>query len=110
MIAATIPVRIYEADDRIMIAAPMPGLEPDDIDVKIAGARISIRGESRGPRQDERKLLAAEWSVGPYEREVVLPQTVDGKHSNATYDNGVLVLAMPKTDRPDDELVAEFGL
>ena len=110
MIAATIPLRIYETDDRIMLAAPMPGLEPNDIDVKIAGARVTIRGEYRGPGQEERDLLAAEWSVGPYEREVILPQPVDGKHTNATYDNGVLVLAMPKTDSSDDALAAWFCL
>ena len=110
MIASTIPVRIYETDDRIMLVAPMPGLEPEDIDVKIAGPRISIRGALRGPRQDERNLLASEWSIGPYAREVTLPQPVNGRLANATYDNGVLVLALPKADSAGGEVAAEFRL
>lgn len=94
--AQTVPVRIYESGNHVMLAAPMPGLEPQDISVSIADHTISIRGEERGPRQHDLELLIAEWSIGPYSREIVLEQAVDGALTNATYGNGVLVLAMPK--------------
>ena len=55
-----------------------------------------IRGRERGPGQHERDLLIDEWTIGPYFREVSLPQPGDGARTNATYDNGVLVLVMPK--------------
>jgi HSP20 family protein len=106
----TVPVRIYQIDDRIMVAAPMPGLEPEDISVAIAGARVIIRGAERGPGQHERDLLAAEWTVGPYYREVLLPQPVNGTLANATYGNGVLVLALPKTEQGEPGMAAEFRL
>jgi HSP20 family protein len=62
----TVPVRVYHIDDRIMLAAPMPGLEPEDISVAVAGTRVTIRGAERGPGQHERALLLAEWTIGPY--------------------------------------------
>jgi HSP20 family protein len=89
-------VRIYQTDDRLMLAAPMPGLEPDNISVTIDGTRCIVHGDERGPHQHDRDLLLEEWTIGPYHREVELPAPVDGRLSNATYDNGVLVLAMPK--------------
>jgi HSP20 family protein len=92
----TIPVRIYHTEERIMIAAPMPGLEPQDISVTINGNQVAIRGDERAPRQDHRDLIAEEWRIGPYYREVSLPENVDGPLSNATYGNGVLVLSLPK--------------
>jgi HSP20 family protein len=92
----TVPVRLYQIDDRIMVAAPMPGLEPEDIAVIVAGSRVIIRGAERGPGQHERDVLLAEWTIGPYYRELVLPQPVNGVLTNATYGNGVLVLALPK--------------
>lgn len=106
----TIPVRVYQIDDRIMVAAPMPGLEPEDITVTVAGARVTIRGAERGPGQHERELLLTEWTVGPYYREVRLPQPVNGVLANATYGNGVLVLALPKMEPGQPEVTAEFRL
>lgn len=91
-----IPVRIYESSALIVLVAPMPGLEPGDISATIEGDRVVIHGEERGPRQHERDLLLAEWTIGPFRREVTLPQPVDASLTNATYGNGVLVLSMPK--------------
>lgn len=92
----SVPVRIYQHEDKILLAAPMAGLEPQDISVTIAGSLVTIRGEERGPRQHERDLLVDEWRIGPYYREITLPDAVDGALTNATYGNGVLVLSMPK--------------
>lgn len=92
----TIPVRIYQTEELLMVAAPMAGLEPQDISVNIDGQLLTIMGEERGPGQHDRDLLACEWSIGPYYRELQLPEPVNGLLTNATYGNGVLVLSMPK--------------
>ena len=92
----TVPVQIHQTDDRIVLAAPMPGLEPPDISVSIHGTKVTVDGGYRGSRHDKPDILVSEWTVGPYHREVTLPQPVDGRLTNATYGNGVLVLSMPK--------------
>ena len=107
--AQTVPVRIYQAGNHLMLAAPMPGLQPQDISISIADHTISIRGEERGPRQDNLELLIAEWNIGPYFREIALEQAVNGALTNATYGNGVLILAMPKA-RDAQGIDAEFTL
>jgi HSP20 family protein len=94
----TLPVRLYQTDTHLMLAAPMPGLEPGDISVDISGDAVTIKGVERGVGQHRRDLLIEEWTIGPYERKVSLPQPVDGALTNATYGNGVLVLAMPKME------------
>ena len=91
-----IPVRVYQSDSRIMVAAPMPGLEPEDIHVTVEGSNVVIHGEQRGVHQDDRDLLMTEWEIGPYHRDLTLPEAVDGRTANATYGNGVLVLILPK--------------
>ena len=99
----TVPLQVHQADERLVLAAPMPGLEPQDISVIISGNRVTIRGEYRGSRQDQPEILISEWTIGPYDREVVLPQPVDGALTNATYGNGVLVLVMPKVESVQPE-------
>ena len=108
--AQNIPVRIYQSDNHIMLMAPMPGLEAEDISVTIAGELVTIRGEERGPRQHERDLIVDEWTVGPYFREVSLPEDVNGVLTNATYGNGVLVLSMPKLKEGQAPEAADFQL
>ncbi|HTM10895.1 MAG TPA: Hsp20/alpha crystallin family protein [Verrucomicrobiae bacterium] len=110
MQAQTIPVRIYRGDEHIMLAAPLPGLEPENIWITISGEKVCIQGDERGPGQRGRDMIVDEWTIGPYYREVKLPEAVDGPLTNATYGNGVLVLSMPKSKeaRPNSE--ASFKL
>jgi HSP20 family protein len=105
-----IPVRVYQTTERVMLAAPMPGLAPEDILVRIEGRRVAVHGEERGPRQGDIAMAIAEWTVGPYHRELDLPEPVDGSASNATYGNGVLVLSMPKVGGGNLGTSAEFRL
>ena len=106
-----VPVRVYQGDGRIMVAAPLPGLEASDIAVTVAGDTVTIRGApGRGARQDERDVLVSEWRVGPYYRELRLARPVDGARTNATYGNGVLVLAMPKLGAAEQHVQTDIHL
>jgi HSP20 family protein len=105
-----LPVRIYRSENQFALAAPLPGLEASDITVTIEGRRVTIQGNERGPRQHDLDLLNEEWSIGPYYREVELPEKVDGALANATYGNGVLVLTMPKVKSSGKTARAEFTL
>lgn len=105
-----LPVRIYQSAARLMIAAPMPGLEPSDISVTIEPDRVVIHGAQRGPHQHDLELLLAEWTFGPYHREVSLAHPVQGALANATYGNGVLVLSLPKMKPGEPGVPAEIRL
>jgi HSP20 family molecular chaperone IbpA len=106
----TLPVRIYETARRVMVATPMPGLEPGDIEVTVDADHVTLHGRARGPHQHDVPLLVAEWSVGPYHREVRLPVAVAAELTNATYDNGVVVVCMPKVQKDGVPGRAQFRL
>ena len=108
--AKRLPVRIYQSENQFALAAPVAGLEPGDITVAIEGKRVTIQGKERGPHQHDLDLLKAEWTIGPFFREVVLPKNVDGSLANATYGNGVLVLTMPKANGREKPTRTEFTL
>jgi HSP20 family protein len=106
----TVPVQLHRTQGRLVLAAPMPGLEPQDISVSIRGDRVTIRGEYRGSLRDQPETVISEWTMGPYHREVSLPQPVSGGLTNATYGNGVLVLVMPTLEPGVQEDAIEFRL
>jgi HSP20 family protein len=106
----TPPVRIYCGAARVMLAVPLPGLRPQDITVTVTARHVTIEGRPRGPREEPHDHVLTEWWVGPYHREVVLPEPVNGVLANATYGNGVLVLALPKLDPGQPSADAAFRL
>jgi len=94
-----IPVKIYRTDDRMMIAAPMAGLEPENIQVEVTKeGRLILQGDQRALLKDVKELLVDEWSVGIYHREIDLPVPVNAVCANVTYGNGVLMVVLPISD------------
>lgn len=95
-----VPVKVYRSSDRLMVTAPMPGMEPEDIFVQVTeDGHLVIQGEVRGLLKDVKELLIDEWSVGTYFRDIPLPVPVNGEGANVTYGNGVVVVAMPIGER-----------
>jgi HSP20 family protein len=91
-----IPLKVYRSPDRLTVAAPMPGLGPEDITIEITlEGYLVLNGKLRGALRGDKELLVDEWSVGPYRRSFALPTSVDGPGATVTYGNGVLVVAMP---------------
>ena len=111
-----VPVNVFRTPDRLTVAAPMPGLLPEDVAIEVtADNRLVLHGALRGVPADiqiyhrparagrvgskvveeERELLVEEWTVGSYHRELDLPAPVNGRLATATYGNGVVVVALP---------------
>jgi HSP20 family protein len=110
--SAQMPVNIYQEGDRLMVAALLPGMEPPSIRVEVRGRSLTIYGQRRGPGQDRtQQHLLFEWTAGPYRRTLDLPAWVDVQKANATYDNGVLVLILPRAsgDRAGQIVLAKVG-
>ncbi len=94
-----IPVKVYKTEDRLMVVAPMPGLEPENIDIEVTDAgHLVLNGELRGILKDVKELLLDEWSVGFYRRELELPACINGETANAIYGIGVVTVTLPIID------------
>ncbi|MGH2510988.1 MAG: Hsp20/alpha crystallin family protein, partial [Ktedonobacteraceae bacterium] len=93
-----IPITMYSTNGRLIIAAPMPGLEPENIRIHVTSdGYLILQGELRAmlKEQDGKQRFLEEWHVGAYFREVSLPLPVNAACANVSYGNGVLTLAFP---------------
>jgi HSP20 family protein len=96
-----IPVKVYRTLERLMVTAPMPGLEPDNIVVEVTyDCHLILRGDMRGMLKEFKDLVLDEWSVGSYYRRIALSTPVDGPTANVSYGNGVLTVALPVSEQP----------
>ena len=95
-----IPVKVYRTAERLMIVAPMAGLEPENIVVEVTNDdHLILHGDQRALLKGVKELLLDEWSVGVYHRELALPVPVNATCANVTYGNGVLMVALPISDQ-----------
>jgi|SRR5579859_2766078 len=91
-----IPVNVYRTASRLMVSAPMPGTEPEDITVDVTvDGKLIIESHWRGELKGLKDELVTEWRTGGHHRELDLPEAVDGELANVTYGNGVLVVVLP---------------
>lgn len=87
------PLDVYEEDDNLVVEARLPGMKPEDIDVRMEHGVLTISGETKAEQErKERNYLIREQRSGSVSRSVRLPDTVDPEACEANYDNGVLRL------------------
>ena len=106
-----VPINAFEAGDDVMIVAPMPGLQPDDVHIRLIDDMLTLQGR-RTPGQEDRQHLLREWMYGPYSRTVRLPFRADPDDVVATLNNGVLTvhLKRAKESRPRRIQVRTTGM
>ena len=121
MARQSMPVKLYRTGDRLVIAAPMAGMRPEDVSIEVtASGRLILQGRPRGMLraelfdvavtvdrdgdqevwtreqwQETKDVVLDEWTTRGYYRELELPAAVDAALGTVTYGNGVLVVALP---------------
>ena len=92
---------VEETSDAYVVEIELPGVKNEDLDIEIAGRRLTVSGE-RKEKERLGILRRRERVVGRFHYEVTLPGSVDEEQVEAHLDEGVLVikLAKPESERP----------
>ena len=91
-------IDIAETDDEVIVRSEMPGIDPEELDVSIAGNQLVISGEKQESVEDrDRDFQHTETRYGTFRRSVQLPEGIDADNVDARYSNGVLTLRLKKT-------------
>ncbi len=94
-----VPLDVMEKDNEYEVHASLPGIKPEDVQITVQGNTVTIRGESGAEqeRKDE-NWIVRERRSGSFYRSFSLPSEVDAGKATARYENGVLVLDLPKAE------------
>ena len=93
------PVDIHETDDGIVLRADMPGVTKDRLDLRVDGNTLHIEGAIGISPQDQMSALYAEVRATTYRRQFVLSTELESGRIEASLQNGVLTVRIPK--RPE---------
>lgn len=95
-----------EADGNIIVTADLPGMEKEDIDVKVKDGALVIRGVHTEEKEEDRKkkYYFKERTRREFYREIPLPTTVDKSSVHAKLQKGTLTVTLKKSSPEANEI------
>ena len=91
---------LVEADDHYQVQVDLPGVSKEDVSITVEDNELTIRGERRAEsRAEDDHVVRMERTFGTFYRSIRLPRTVDESKIKATFDDGVLTVNLPKTEK-----------
>lgn len=91
-------VDISEKEKEFEVSAELPGLSEKDIEVKLSGGNLVIKGEKKEEKEEHKKdYHLSERRYGSFVRSFGVPEGADVDKIEATFANGVLKIKLPKT-------------
>jgi HSP20 family molecular chaperone IbpA len=108
--AAFVPrVDIFEHEDAIMLFADMPGVDGDALDITLEKNVLTINGYVEPTSPEGYSLAYAEYRIGDYQRSFQLSNEIDQDNIEATLQDGVLRLRLPKAEPRTRKITVQAG-
>ena len=90
-------VDICEAADELILYAELPGVKPEDLEIRYENRELTIYGKVH-PRHEDINYQYGEYGIGDFYRTFSIGEVIDAEKISAELTNGVLKLSLPKTE------------
>ena len=92
-------IDVAETDENIIVTVELPGVKQKDVEITITDGILILKGEKKEEKEvKEKNYHRIERSYGSFQRSISLPTGVKADKAKATYKDGVLQVAIPKTE------------
>lgn len=96
-------IDLYETNKHIIIQSAVGGIKPEDLEIIIEKDMVCIRGKRERCEEEEvEKIFFQECYWGKFSREIIFPTLVDSSKSQASLENGILTIKIPKSEGQND--------
>lgn len=95
-----LPIDAYVTQDALVLKADIPGLKPEDVSITLEGDTLTIKGEFKRENMEKgsQNYLLQERVWGKFERTLTINTPIEADKVDATFENGVLTLTLPKAE------------
>jgi len=108
-----VPIDMYHTPNEVVVKAALPGVKPEEVDITITGDTLTIKGETKTEEEVKGEdYLYQEGRYGALSRSITLPGQLRTDQAEASFENGILTLTIPKTEevRPKTIKVKAKGI
>jgi len=93
-------VDVFDTEAAVVLKAELPGMRPDDIHIEVEDNVLTIKGERTFEEKvDGERYYRIERRFGSFQRSLALPQGVKADEVQATYEDGILEVRVPKAEQ-----------
>ncbi len=92
-------VDLFNEEDRVLVKAEVPGIDKNDLDIRVENNVLTITGEKKREKEiKDESAYRMERCYGKFSRSFSLPTPVNGDKVKASYKDGILEIELPKAD------------
>ncbi|MGC4190078.1 MAG: Hsp20/alpha crystallin family protein [Thermomicrobiales bacterium] len=97
---SALPLDVYAQDDDVVVVAAVPGVDPEAIEITVEKNTVTLSGKTApvNTSSNSTTWYLQELPRGGFSRTLTLPFEVDSARADATFDNGLLHLTLPKLE------------
>jgi HSP20 family protein len=104
------PMDLVETDEHLVLRADLPGMSEEDVAIEARDGDLVISGERKSEHEEKGEgFYRIERAFGTFQRTLALPDGVDLDKVNASFDNGVLEVRIPKPEERKPRQIAIGG-
>jgi HSP20 family protein len=96
---SSFPMDAYRRGDDFFVHLDLPGFQAETIDITVENQVLTVEAERRFKQHEGDQFLVAERPQGRFSRQLRLGSTIDSENIAASYDDGVLTLTLPVSER-----------
>jgi HSP20 family protein len=104
---AGVPVDVAETDDAYVVTASLPGWKPEEVNVAVQEGTVTLSGEhEEEPEAEQGKTYhLRERRMASFRRTISFGVPIDADKAEASYENGVLTLTLPKAESAKPKVI-----
>lgn len=99
-------INLYDDKDSLVLLAELPGVTKDSVSINLHENTLTISGQRRVERQRNAEVLRVEQPEGEFEKVIRLPVRVKDVGIEATYEDGMLRIILPKSEEAKPKRIA----
>lgn len=93
-------IDLYQTKDAVVVETPLAGVDPNKVNISIENDVLTIEGSMEKKSEvEEKDYYRKEIRSGGFHRTIALPATVDRNKANASFQNGILKITIPKSEK-----------
>lgn len=89
---------LYETAEGFILQVPMPGVNPDAVEITAQQDTLSLKWETKTQIPENATTHWSGFTTGQYQQSFTLPAPINAERAEASYENGVLTLSLPKAE------------
>ena len=90
-------MNVYEDSNNVIVEATLAGIRPEDVNVSVHDDVLTLEGKRESSSEiDEQNYYRKEVRSGSFNRSVILPASVKADKAEASFENGMLKIILPK--------------